>query len=487
MWWLLALVPALLVAFLLIRAARFPSRQITAGAADPIQLDEEALAERLAQALRFRTVSYQDWESFEGEPFLALHEYLESSFPRVHGSLTREVVADYSLFYTWRGREEGAKPYLLMSHLDVVPVEPGTEGNWTWPPFEGRIAEGFVWGRGAMDVKCGVLGILEAVEMLLEQGFQPRRTVYLAFGHDEEVGGSMGAAKIAGLLRSRGVELEYVLDEGGGVGQGLLASIPVPVAMVGIGEKGNLSLEFSVEGMEGHSAIPPKHTAIGLLSTAVHRLERRPLPASLVGPTRQTFAYTGPELPFLLKLVMANLWLFGPLVKRQMARSPTQNAIIRTTTAPTIFEAGVKENVLPSKARVVVNFRILPGDSVASVTEHVRRAIGDPRIKVEPLSTMKKEPSPVSPTDSAGFERLQRTIAQFFPGAVVAPYLVIGGTDARHYAGISEGVYRFSPLELEPADLGRIHGTDERISVTDYARSVRFFVQFIRDSDAEPR
>lgn len=485
MWWLLALLPVLLIAVLLLRTVRFASKQVPVDPVDAVQVDEQAAAERLAQALRFRTISYQDWDLFEPEPFLALHEYLEKTFPRVHAGLHREVVADCSLLYTWPGREETAKPYLLMSHLDVVPVEPGTEGAWAYPAFEGHIAEGYIWGRGAMDVKSGVLGILEAVEILLEQGFQPRRTVYLAFGHDEEVGGSRGASEIAALLSSRGVELEYVLDEGGGIGKGLLATLTEPVAMVGIAEKGYVSLELKVQGMEGHSSIPPRQTAIGILSTAIHRLERHPLPARLAGPTRQTFAYVGPALPFLLKLVMANLWFFGPLVKWQLAASPTQNATVRTTTAPTIFEGGVKENVLPSKARAVVNFRILPGDSVASVTEHVRRTVGDPRVKVEPLATIAKEPSPVSRTDSPGFRRLQRTINQFYPEAIVAPYLVIGATDARHYADISEDVYRFLPLRLEPADLSRIHGTDERIAVADYAQSVGFFVQLIHNSDLE--
>ena len=371
-----------------------------------------------------------------------------------------------------------------MAHIDVVPAEPETEGDWTCPPFEGRIAEGYIWGRGALDYKEAVLGILEAVETLLGEGFRPRRTVYLAFGHDEEVGGQGGAAQIADLLHSRGVELEFVLDEGLAITEGIAPNVAKPVALVGIAEKGCVSVELTVESEGGHSATPPEHTAIGLLSTAIHKLERRQLPARMEAPARQLFTHLAPEMSFAMRMVFANLWLLGGLVKRQLAAAPATNALIRTTTAATIIEAGVKENVLPVKARAVVNFRMLPGDSMASVLEHVRQTVDDPRVTVKLLGDRKSEPSFVSNTDSPSFKALVRTIRQVFPEVVVTPGLVLGATDSRHYARVSDNIYRFIPIWVRPGDLDRVHGTDERISIKDYEQVVRFYIQLIRNSDS---
>lgn len=369
-----------------------------------------------------------------------------------------------------------------MAHQDVVPVEPGTEGGWEQPPFEGRIAGGYIWGRGAMDDKSGVLGILEAVEMLVVQGFQPTRTVYLAFGHDEEVGGSEGAVKIAELLRSRNVELEYVLDEGLAITDGIVPDIARPVALIGIAEKGFVSLELSVEVEGGHSSMPPPQSAIGILSTAINRLEKNPMPASIEGVEREMFNYLGPEMPFGKRMAIANLWLFKPMVQRTLSASPSTNASIRTTTAATIIEAGLKENVLPSKARAVLNFRILPGDRIEGVAAHVRETINDPRVQINRFGTTFNEPSAISSANSMGFQLIQRTIRGLLPEAVVAPALMLGATDSRHYAKLTNNIYRFSPQRLRPDDVRRFHGTNERISVADYARCVRFYYYLIKDS-----
>jgi len=333
-----------------------------------------------------------------------------------------------------------------------------------------------------MDDKVAVTGILEAVETLLGEGFQPRRTIYIAFGHDEEVGGQGGGALIADLLESRGADLEYVLDEGLLITDGIVPSIPKPVALVGIAEKGYVSIELTVEGVGGHSSMPPQQTAVGILSSAIHRLEQNPFPARLEGPGREMFDYLAPEMPFGMKVVLANLWLFGGLVESQLAASPATNAAIRTTTAATMFEGSVKENVLPTYARAVVNFRILFGESIASVMERVRRTIDDPRVQMRTLVREISEPSPISGTDAPSFEVLQRTIHQVFPEVLVAPGLMLAATDSRHYAGLSGNVYRFSPMWAGPEDLDRIHGTNERISVENYEQIVRFYVQLIHNS-----
>ena len=396
----------------------------------------------------------------------------------MHAGLRREVVGGYSLLYTWPGADPRLPPVLLMGHMDVVPVEPGTEARWARPPFSGALQGGFVWGRGALDDKVSVMGTLEAVEMLLAEGFAPRRTILLAYGHDEETGGR-GAQAIAALLRGRGVRPWMVVDEGGVIGRGLMPGVARPTALVGIAEKGFVSVELAVETEGGHSSMPPRHGSIGRLSAAIARLEDAPMPARLDGPALQLFGRVGPEMPFAQRMVFANLWLTRPLVIRTLAGAPSSNAMIRTTTAPTIFQAGTKENVLPSRARAVVNFRILPGDSVAGVVAHVRRTVADTSIRVRAMATFSSEPSPVSRTDGEPFRVLERSIRQAAPDAVVAPYLVVGGTDARHYAGLSDAVYRFMPVRMEQADLDRIHGTDERIAVRDYEAAIGFYRQLL--------
>jgi carboxypeptidase PM20D1 len=481
---LFVLALVVLAGVLLYKTFRYKSRQLQVATAADVSLDANAAAEHLAQSLRFQTVSYSDPAQVKPDEFNALRNFLEQTYPRTHATLAHETVAGNSLLYKWQGQDQGLKPILLLGHMDVVPVEPGTESQWTYPPFEGRIADGYVWGRGAMDDKAAVVGILEAVEQLLREGYQPKRSVYLAFGHDEEIGGPAGASAVAELLHTRGVEFEYVLDEGGAITDGILKGISRPVAVLDTAEKGFLSVELTVEGTGGHSSTPPPQTAIGILGAAVGRLEAEQMPARLQGATEEMFAYVGPEMNFLPRMALANLWLTRPLVVRQLTAQRETNALMRTTTAATIFEGGVKDNVLPSKARAVVNFRILPGDSIDGVLEHVRRTINDPRVAVAPLKgTPMSEPSPVSSTDAFGFRVIERTIRESFPTVAVTPSLTIGATDARHYVQVSQNIYRFAPLWLRAGDLERIHGTNERLSVENFAQAVKFYRQLIRNSD----
>jgi carboxypeptidase PM20D1 len=448
----------------------------------PLPVDPGA-AGRLARAVTFRTISYQDPTQSDPEQFRAFHRYLETSFPIVHRTLRREAVEDLSLLFTWTGRDTTARPFLFLSHLDVVPVE--SELAWSYPPFAGDIADGHVWGRGALDDKLGVLGLLEAIEALLKEGFQPRRTIYLAFGHDEEVLGRRGAPALAALLGARGVAPELVLDEGLPVVAGQVPGVRHPVATVGIAEKGYVSVELAVRGEGGHSSMPPLETPVGILANALARVEaHRPRPA-LAGAARALLATVAPHMDLGRRLAIANLWLFGPLVEWQLTGSPITDALIRTTTAPTMLEGSPKENVLPVRARAVVNFRIRPGDSVGGVLDHVRRTVADERVKVAPLpSAIVSEPSPESSVESPAFQTLARTIREIFPDALVAPSLVLGATDARHYATLApDAVYRFLPVRLGPEDRRRVHGVDERVSVEGYEDAVRFYARLIRNAD----
>jgi carboxypeptidase PM20D1 len=461
----------LLIASMAVRTARYEPARADVAPAQAVSIPEGAAA-RLAGSLRIPTISTESGRTSDPKSFQALHQYLEAAFPHAHSQLERETVNTHSLLYTWRGTDPTLKPILLVGHLDVVPIEPGTESSWTEEPFSGRVSDGYIWGRGAIDNKSAVLGLLEAVEMLLRDGFRPARTVYLAYGHDEEVGGAQGGKQIAALLQDRGVELEMILDEGGVITDGVLSGVSKPVALVGIAEKGFVSVELTVRQAGGHSSMPPPQSSVGILSAAIARLEQNQMPARLEQPTRQLFERIGSQFPFAQRAVFANLWLTRPLLLGKLEGSPTTNAMVRTTTAATIFQAGEKENVMPSHARAVVNFRILPGDSVTDVVDHARRVINDSRVEVRVAAGFSAEPSAVSSAESVSFRKLERAIRSTNPDAIVAPYLVVVVTDSRHYANLTSNTFRFQPLRVSPDDLERLHGSNERVAVSEYERAI---------------
>ena len=367
------------------------------------QAGEAVAAAHLAEAIRFPTVSREAPEPADAEAAAALREWLVEAYPVVHESLERELVGE-SLLYTWSGRNPALAPLVLMGHFDVVPVDPGTESEWTHGPFEGVVDDGFVWGRGALDDKISVVAIMEAVTALVAEGFTPARTVYVAFGHDEELGGLNGARVVAEALEERGMtRAALVVDEGGTLTQGFMPGVEEPVALVGVAEKGFVSLELLVRSEGGHSSMPPRETAISILARAITRLEEQPFPTNLDGPPRWMLDAVGPRMPFSARLGLANLWLLEPLVRERLAGTPSTAAMVRTTTAPTMIQAGIKENVLPIKARAVVNFRILPGETRETVTAHVREIVNDPRVEIGQATPFSTDPSPVSDPEGPGF------------------------------------------------------------------------------------
>lgn len=478
----LALLPILLLVVVSVRASLLHSRQVAAPPVTDLTIDEGLAAEHLAGAIRIPTVSHEDGANLETAAFAELRRYLETTFPRVHAALGRESVGGSSLLYTWTGSDSALPPLLLLAHQDVVPVEPGTEASWTHGAFSGDIADGFIWGRGTLDDKLGVLSILEGTEWLLAHGFQPRRTILFGFGHDEEIGGDRGAKQIAALLAQRGVKPLMILDEGGAIGEpGVVPGVTKPVALIGIAEKGFVSLELVAEAAGGHSSMPPKQTAIGLLAEAIVKLEAHPMPARIDGATRRSFDFLAPEMPFGQRVFLSNLWLFGPLAKSLFAADPASNARIRTTTAATVFQAGIKDNVLPHNARAVVNFRILPGDTVADVVHHVKETVGK-GIQVKVSGGFSSEPPPEAPIEGDAFRQIQTTVAQVFPGSVSTPNLLSGATDSRHYIALTPNVYRFHPMRVRAEDLVRIHGTNERIGIKNYAEVVKFYAQLMRNA-----
>ena len=446
------------------------------------ELDEMVLAQRLAGAIRFPTISYIDYTRTDTAAFHGLHTYLQQKFPLVYQTLKWQIVGDFSLLFEWTGRDPALRPVLLTGHMDVVPVEEGTLKAWSYPPFDGCIEEGFIWGRGTLDDKVTVMGILEAVEALLQRGFQPNRTLYLAFGEDEEIMGRHGAPQIAALLKSRGVELEFVLDEGLVVTDGIVPNISKPAALIGITEKGYVCIELSVEKVGGHLAMPPQQTAIGILSAAVSRLEDHPVPARRDSPIFQTLDALSPEMPLWIRLILMAKRVTAGLLFKVLSGADSTNAMIHTSTAFTIFQAGELVNVLTANAKADVLFFPMPGDSIASITDYVRKVIADPRVQIHVLTDNCAEASPVSPTDSPGYRFIEGSICNVFPGVLVAPGIAATPTDCRNYVGLTKNCYRFTPIWTKPEDVIRVHGVNERISVKNYAQGVEFFLDLIQSS-----
>jgi carboxypeptidase PM20D1 len=471
-----------LAALLLIRTARLaPPALSPAAPPPPHAVPAAVVAEHLAAALRIDTVSHEDARLDDPGKLAALHALLAATYPRTHAAMPPERLG-CGLLYTWKGANAALPPALFAAHLDVVPVEPGTEGAWTHPPFAGAIEGGEVIGRGALDDKGAAITLLEAAESLLAEGRRPQRTVMIALGCDEEVGGERGAKAIAAHLAARGVRLAYALDEGMAVTEGVVPDVDRPVAVIGLGEKGFVTVELSVEMPGGHSSMPPPETAVSVLARAVDRVATSPMPARLEGVPRAQLEAIAPFMPFGKRLAIANLWLLAPVVRRMMAKQPVTNAVVRTTTAPTVFEAGVKENVLPARGRALVNFRVLPGDTVAGVLAHVRTAIADDRVKVRAAGKLDAEPRPISSAATPAYARLEATVRRLYPDAAVVPGLVLGVTDGRHYAPIADAVYSFAPIVLRGAAAREsIHGTNERVRAEDLATGVTFFREMIED------
>ena len=474
-----------LAAVLVANTLRQGSRQVLVPALAPMAVDKAAVAESMTMAVRAKTISGLLDPAGTDAAFDTLHAHLRSRYPLLHSALAVDVVGAHSLLYTWKGSDPGAKAIALLAHQDVVPVAPGTESLWTHAPFSGAVDGGFVWGRGTLDNKANVITQLEAVEALLKAGFKPRRTVYLVFGHDEEVGGRKGAVAVVALLKERGAKLDYVLDEGMVVTEGILPGLKQPLALIGLAEKGSLSLRLTAQGAPGHSSMPPPagQSVIGMLTAALTRLDNTPVPGGIQGAASALFKAVAPEMPFGQRLALSNLWLFKPVVENMLSKAASTNAMLRTTTALTIINAGNKENVLPGKAEAVVNFRLLPGDTAEAIQAHVKKAIADDRITVEVMGTA-AEASKLSSADADGYRVIERTVREVFPDSLVAPGLVVAGTDSRHFQDLADQVYRFMPIRFKPADLALLHGTNERIAVDQLVDMVRFYSRLLQQSAA---
>lgn len=434
--------------------------------------------ERLAEAVRFRTISYQDLGLIDYGEFERFHTFLRASFPRVFASLEVETVNEHSLLLHWRGADQTLEPILFTAHMDVVPIEPGTEQDWPHPPFAGAVSEGRIHGRGTLDDKQGLMGLLEAAQQLLEEGYRPQRSVVFAFGHDEEIGGDDGARKLAERMRERDWYFAWMVDEGGMVVSGNPLLPERDVALINIAEKAYVTLTLVATGEGGHSSRPPPVSTIGRLSAALARIEQNPFPPRLPGPVVAMLEGMAPHMSQPERFIFNNLWLTGGLVAGRMSEDQLTNSFVRSTTALTMFNAGVKENVVPQRAEAKVNFRLLPGDTPAQLLARIEEIVDDPEIEI--LTNDWDSVPPVADPEGPGFEVISEAVSAVYPEALVVPSLLTATTDTRHYVGLAADQYRFHGMLIDAAQASSVHGTGEYIGVQSYLDSIAVAREMLR-------
>jgi carboxypeptidase PM20D1 len=442
-----------------------------------IDIDSNVVAQHLSESITFKTVSNQSMGDKKAEEFDGFIQWVKDTYPQVNQQLEL-LMLNQTLLYKWQGSDASLKPILITGHYDVVPVIPGSEDKWQHPPFEGKIVDGIVWGRGALDDKSGVVGMLEATTFLLADGFQPARTVYLSFGHDEEIGGPMGAAAVTAYLKEQNVQLAWSLDEGSFLFKGMFPGVDNLIASINVAEKGSVTLDIVATAAGGHSSMPPKNNAVGVLAKAINKLEEHPVPGGLQGLSATMFDEISRYFEFPMRMLFANRWLFDSLIDRQLSSVTFSNAMLRTTTAPTMLSGSVKTNVLPIEAIATVNFRVHPRDTPESVQAYVESVVADEQITVR--SRGGRGASEVSSWETQGFEQIAQSLREVYGDVAVTPGLMIAGSDSRHYGQVADDAYRFNPFELSQDDLAGFHGTNEKMSVDAFVLGIKSYIQIMR-------
>ena len=474
-----------LVGIVVVRTLTFGAGNTSTSLALPAvpEIRSEKVAQHLSDVLKLKTITLVAGDPLPGRegPWQELEAYLETTYPAFHSVAEKTHIEDLTLLFEWKGTDPSLDPILMMAHQDVVPVNIGTEKDWTAPPFSGKIVDGMIYGRGTLDNKASLISIMEAADALAMSGFQPKRTIYVMLGHDEEVSGSGARAGVA-YLKSKGVRAEMVLDEG------FVVVDPFPLTgkaagVIGISEKGYVTIRLTSTAQGGHSSTPPRNSANVQLSRAIVALEEHQMPADFSRPPlSEMMKIAAPDMPFMQKMAFANVWLFGGMLEKEFAKDGAANALIRTTTAPTIMTGSVKENVLPQKSYALVNFRVHPNDTTQSVLDHVRKTIAGidgVTADFDESGGIGSEASPVSPTDNRAFKVLAAVATETGNGAPAVPGLVLGATDARWTSEISDNVYRFAPSVVPLSDLSGFHGTNERISVENMGRLSHGYAQIM--------
>lgn len=462
------------IAFIVVRAIMFKPEGETKEAAPLVAVNKEKATNALSEMIKCKTVSSAKKEEEDEREFEKFESLLPTLFPSVYKTCELEKLGPRALLFRWPG-ESSESPAVLMAHYDVVSVE---EDKWDKGAFDATIENGVLWGRGTLDTKGSLNGVLCAAEELIESGFKPKSDVYFAFGGDEEINGD-GAKTIVRIFKERGITPSLVLDEGGAVVEKVFPGVKLPCALIGIAEKGMLNLEYSVTGGGGHSSSPEPHTPVGRLSAACVRVEGRPFPFRLTKPALELFDTVGRHSTFLYRLIFANLWCFSPLLNLfARASGGEMNALVRTSIAFTQMEGSKGRNVIPPVAKMVSNHRIIPGETMEQVTERIRKTVNDDKVTVTVLDGM--EPSRVSSTDCEAWALIKETVGETWQEAIVSPYLMLACSDSRNWGEISDKVYRFSPMALSKEERSTIHGNNERVPLDTIAKAVEFYVRLMR-------
>lgn len=438
-------------------------------------IDVNLAAQHLSEAVRFNTVSLVNAND-DRSNFLRFQAWMQTTYPAFHAAAKRELINGLGLLYTWQGSDAGQPPILLLAHQDTVPVPDDTRAQWTVDPFAGVIRDGAVWGRGSIDDKASLITILEAADMLARQGKKPKRTIMFAFGFDEEIGGQGGAVQIAAELKRRGIRAWFALDEGSAA----ITENPLtggPTSLIGIAEKGFGTLRVRAVGQPGHSSIPPRDTAISLLAEAVTRVHDMPIRHNVEGggPAMDMMRALSPNLSFTTRMALANEWLFAPLIQQKLGASATAQALLGTTVAPTVISGGSRANVLPGEATALINFRIHPRDTSEGLLASARAAVSGLHGVTVEWAEEPKPASVVSSSTSTSYALIAALSHQALPTAPVAPGLVLAGTDSREYSDVAENVYRYQPILLSNEELETIHGNNERLTLANLERMIRFY------------
>ena len=444
---------------------------------------QQQYVQRLSQAVKFKTISSRGDTQQTQQAFDDFNYFLYVSYPKAMAEITLQHTSSNSQLFLLKGTDSSLAPLLLIAHSDVVPAQTtvlksvynSTGSGWQHKPFSGHIDQHYIWGRGTLDNKSAVLAMFEALELrVLDEGARSKRDIYIAVTHDEEVGGHEGAKQIAAYLKRQQVRPYFILDEGQAVTQGIVPNVEKPVALIGVSQKGYMTLELSALGEPGHSMMPPKATAISIISKAIDKLTQSPMPAEMTSPIKAMFRELSYEMAFPNNLVLFHTWLTEPLVNGQLQKQPATDALIRSSMSVNVINGGIAENVLPRKVLALINYRIAPHNSSDDILKHVRGTLDGMGVSIKVVSAI-EEPAAITDYNHDAYLLVKKTISDIFPDALVAPSITLSTTDSRHFSGLSENIIRFCPIFLKKEDLKRFHGINERISKDNYVQMIDFY------------
>lgn len=496
----------LLIIIVLIKTFTYSFKKVSANTTSGWKMiKDDSAIQRLSGGLKIPTVSSGELGDFNYSTFDTIKEYIKNSYPLIYQNAEFAKVNTYGLVFRLKGSNPSLDPILFLSHTDVVPpgdaeVKDKTENifrpddqplpavsevseEWDFGPFSGAVANGRIYGRGSIDMKGMLFSLLESMNNVIKTKYIPQRDIYLAFGFDEEVGGQQGAVKIAEYFRNKNVQFDAVYDEGGLIlEKGSVTGISSDIAVIGCAEKGFLSVKIKVKGLGGHSSMPPAESAIGKAAVIMQRLESGQMKPEVTPLINQFFTNVGGSMSFISRMAIANQWLLKPVLLSQLTKNNSTNALVRTTTALTMMKGSDAPNVLSPEVEFIVNFRLLPGNTVKDVKEHIANATKGFDVEIDEIDSV-KEASAVSSSNTRAFQMIEAAIKEIYPTAIATPYLTVGATDAYKYQIVSKNIYRFMPIKINNAEKQSIHSTNEYLSIENYMKMIHYFEFIMRNYD----